>query len=123
MPPVTTSKPPSPAAPVLDRNTVYWLEDTSRKLPPQIVGDVEYRAATRELCFYDTNRPHVLPARHVGGDAGGWRFEGAAGEKLVLRRLDRVTFEKTFRAVTSGAPAFKTDAELQKFYLGVIRSP
>lgn len=111
------------AAPNLDKNLVYWLEDLSKRLLPQIVGDVEFRPTEKQLCFYDTNRPHMLEARHTGGDpVTGWKFDGVQGERLVLRKLDRAAFEKNFRAVTHGAPAFKTDAELQAFYLGVIRS-
>jgi hypothetical protein len=111
------------AAPNIDKNLVYWLEDLSRRQLPQIVGDVEFRAAESQLCFYDTNRPHMLVARPTGGDVvTGWKFDGAQGERFVLRKLDRAAFEKVFRAVTHGAPAFKTDAELQSFYLGVIRS-
>jgi hypothetical protein len=111
------------AVPSLDKDRVYWLEDLSKRMPPQIVGDVEWRPATRQLCFYDTTRPHVLQATFSGGErVTGWKFEGSQREVLVLRTLDRTTFEKTFRAVVHGAPAFKTDAEVQAFYLGVIRS-
>jgi hypothetical protein len=116
--------PPPPAAPKLDKNTVYWIEDPDKKSPPQVVADVEYRAGPRQLCFYDTQRPHSLEAAFTGGDAvTGYRFQAPGGARMVLRKLDRTAFEKVVRPFTSGAPPFKTDAELQKFYLGVIRSP
>ena len=114
---------PKPAAPALDRNTVYWIEDPAKVAPPQIVGDVEYRADAKQLCFYDTQRPHALAAKFTGGDVvAGYRFETPGGAKMVVRKLDRATFERVLRPFTSGAPAFKTDAELQAFYLGVIRA-
>ncbi|MEW5854343.1 MAG: hypothetical protein AB2A00_36550 [Myxococcota bacterium] len=109
------------AAPTLDRNTVYWIEDPAGVHLPLIAGDVEYRADARELCFYDTQRPHALPARFVSGDERrGLTFEGPE-RKMVLRRLDRASFDRVFRPAIPDAPRFTSDDELQAFYRDLIR--
>ncbi|MGA9522042.1 MAG: hypothetical protein WBV82_11285 [Myxococcaceae bacterium] len=108
--------------PGLDKDAVYWIEDPEGRFIPEIAGDVEYREATRELCYYDTQRPHVMQAEFKGGDpARGLSFEGPM-RKAIVRKLDVATFERVFRGLTHGAPKFSHDAELQDFYRDLIRS-
>lgn len=109
-------------APLLDKNTIYWLEDPAGVHLPLIAGEAEYRAQSSELCFYDTERPHALPAKFIRGDVKtGLQFD-SPDRKIVVRKLDRASFEKVFRPLVSGAPAFKTDADVQNFYRTLIRN-
>ncbi len=108
--------------PSLDKDAVYWIEDPEGGFIPEIAGDMEYREASRELCYYDTQRPHVMQAQFTGGDpAQGLKFEGPM-RKAIVRRLDVTTFERVFRKLTHDAPKFSSDAQLQDFYRNLIRS-
>lgn len=99
-----------------ERLTVYWLEGLD-DTPPLIVSLVEYRPAEKELCFYDTNRPHQFPGELVSGDAAsGFVFKQPSGKTMTLRTLDTRTFDARFRKLTHNAPKFASNAELQAFY-------
>lgn len=109
------------ALPTLDKNTVYFIEDPAGVHLPTIAGGVEYRPDSLELCFFDTQRPHALPAKFIRGDGKTGFFFDGPDRKMVVRRLDRASFEKIFRPMISDAPRFKSDAEVQAFYRDLIR--
>lgn len=103
-------------SPQIDTGTVYWLEDPEGRMPPTLAGRVEYRAQRGELCYFDTQRPHVLKAEFQKAlPDGALEFKGPL-QKAVLRRLDKNAFDRIFRKQVHAAPAFKDDAELQAFY-------
>lgn len=110
--------------PRLNKDTVYWLEDPSKVFLPEIAGDVEFRAAVGQLCYYDTQRPHVIEGvSYLGGEPPAeFRFESKSGRKVVMRVLDRQSFEKVFRPLIPGAPKFASDQAVQEYYRGLIRA-